>query len=1030
MTPFAGELQLSTPSGSDVFQVPDNGLVANPVVADFDGNGQLDYAALVNAGSNAVVYVFYNGRFGQPSTLTLPGGGVVKMVAGNFLGNGRPDLAVLGMDGTVYILPNQGGVIGNAYVATTLPGKVTYHDLAAGTFYHTATDRSHLVALFQDDNLNSGLFTFYINSPGPTEVTGLAEGLTNLAAGDINGDGLTDLFAGNEFLGGHPVVLYADGTGKFTATTMSSLGPGPTAVGDINGDGLLDLGVISDQVGYAIQGPVGTFTAISTAIPQGAGGFTASDVVLCDVNGDSRPDLVWLESDGVNAGASLWVALNSGTPNNWFTPAQVTSWTLAGNNALDFGAQLATGDIDGNGLLDVVVTDAGENNIVELVHNRTTFQQPPLPVQVQTAQNPTGLDFVNAQRPLPHFQDLGFESPQAPFASPPATDPLYWYNPSGSPWTFTGSAGLASNGSAFNSLQGDAPEGSQVAFLQQQGSFSQSIYFPAGSYSISFLAAQRADNNQTFQVEVDGNVVGTFTPVDAGYRPYATDGFPVTAGYHTVTFVGMIPAPADNSAFIDLVTLQLLPSVADYGFETPPVGSDSGAFAYRPIGSPWTFTDSAGVAGNGGAFTGGNPAAPEGSQVAFLQEQGTLSQSIYFPAGIYSLSFQAAQRRNVASSQTFRVEVDGAVVGTFTPSGTNYQSYATDGFPVTAGYHTITFVGLNPAGGDNTAFIDAVSIQLFRGLLDGGFEAPAAPFAAPPASDPSDWYDPNGSPWTFISGSIPGNGAGVAANGSSFTSGNPSAPEGNQVAFLQRRGSFSQEVYFPAGTYTISFLAAQRAGQASSQTVEVLIDYIALKDTITPTATSYQSYTTDKFTVTAGLHTIAFAGLDPSNDDNTAFIDAISIQVPPKTDLTLTRPPKPSGGDHTVGGGDQVVHVTPPTADPVLAQVTMQRSQRGRLMGATLIFNVPVDLDPNALRLVHRKRGRAVQNMSRGIQIIMGVQDGRTWVQLRLRSPRGKLLARGRYSLFIDNDLVRNTMTGVPLRGSAGSSQTEIQFSA
>jgi hypothetical protein len=99
-------------------------------------------------------------------------------------------------------------------------------------------------------------------------------------------------------------------------------------------------------------------------------------------------------------------------------------------------------------------------------------------------------------------------------------------------------------------------------------------------------------------------------------------------------------------------------------------------------------------------------------------------------------------------------------------------------------------------------------------------------------------------------------------------------------------------------------------------------------------------------------------------------------------------------------------------------------------MGATLIFNVPVDLDPNALRLVHMKRGRAVQNMSRGIQIIMGVQDGRTWVQLRLRSPRGKLLARGRYSLFIDNDLVRNTMTGSPLRGSAGSSQTEIQFSA
>src|SRR5262249_26207386 len=37
-------------------------------------------------------------------------------------------------------------------------------------------------------------------------------------------------------------------------------------------------------------------------------------------------------------------------------------------------------------------------------------------------------------------------------------------------------------------------------------------------------------------------------------------------------------------------------------------------------------------------------------------------------------------------------------------------------------------------------------------------------------------YNPTGSPWTFIGG------AGVAGNGSGFTSGNPNAPSGTQVA--------------------------------------------------------------------------------------------------------------------------------------------------------------------------------------------------------------------------------------------------------
>jgi hypothetical protein len=138
-----------------------------------------------------------------------------------------------------------------------------------------------------------------------------------------------------------------------------------------------------------------------------------------------------------------------------------------------------------------------------------------------------------------------------------------------------------------------------------------------------------------------------------------------------------------------------------------------GGFAYAPAGTPWSFSGGAGVAGNGSGFTSGNPAAPEGAQVGFLQQTGAFSQAVAgWAAGTYRISFDAAQRGNYqASQQDFEVLVDGAVVGTFTPAGPSYQGYTTATFTVAAGVHTIAFQGLDSAGGDNTAFIDDVAIS-------------------------------------------------------------------------------------------------------------------------------------------------------------------------------------------------------------------------------------------------------------------------------------------------------------------------------
>ena len=81
-------------------------------------------------------------------------------------------------------------------------------------------------------------------------------------------------------------------------------------------------------------------------------------------------------------------------------------------------------------------------------------------------------------------------------------------------------------------------------------------------------------------------------------------------------------------------------------------------------------------------------------------------------AGSYEVSLSAAQRANFgASNEAFQVKVDGTVVGTITPSGTSYATYTTAPFNVTAGSHTISFVGVDPSGADYTALIDQVRID-------------------------------------------------------------------------------------------------------------------------------------------------------------------------------------------------------------------------------------------------------------------------------------------------------------------------------
>ena len=485
--------------------------------------------------------------------------------------------------------------------------------------------------------------------------------------------------------------------------------------------------------------------------------------------------------------------------------------------------------------------------------------------------------------PLGQFADGGFESPQVGAG----TFGAFAYAPADTGWTFTpqsgaNGSGVTGNGSGFTAQNPNAPEGSQAAFLQGDGTMSQSVDLAAGTYAVSFLAAQRVQwqsgRQQDFQVLVDGAVAGTFVPPSGGaYWGCQAGPFTVTAGPHTIMFKGLDTAGGDNTAFVDdarvvaAVPAPVLP--ANAGFESPSVGSGTFyAFAYDPTNAGWAFAGNAGITGNGSGFTAQNPDAPEGGQVGFLQFAGsTISQSLTLAAGTYVVNFQAAQRVQWQyGRQDFQVLVDGAAVGTFKPASGTYAGYSTGAFAVAAGAHTIAFAGLDTAGGDNTAFIDAVRVVAAPGQpADAGFESPVVGTGA----FASFQYDPSGSPWAFAGH------AGLSGNGSGFTALNSNAPEGAQAAFLQfGDSSISQSLSLAAGAYAITFDAAQRViDQSAAQDFQVLVDGAVVGTFQPPASGAYTAFQTTAFAVTTGAHTITFKALDTAGGDNTAFIDAVTV---------------------------------------------------------------------------------------------------------------------------------------------------------
>ena len=297
------------------------GTSPNGVISvDFSGDKILDLA-VANYGSNNVSIVLGNGDGTFLSAVPYNVGiGPSALTAGDFAGNGKLDLAVANFgDNTVSILLGNGD----------------------GTF---ATAVSYPVG------------------NGPSAVV----------TGDFNGDGKLDLAIANQ--NDHTVsILLGNGDGTFQSHVDYPAGGSDVAglsIGDFNGDGKLDLAATNpstDQVSVLIGNGNGTFQA-PVPYSTGPSGSHPIAVAAADFDGDGVLDLAITNLN------SNTVAILLGNGNGTFKP-EVSYPAI--NGSLSGPSAIITGDFDGDGNVDLVITDQGDNSVSILVGNgHGTFQGP------------------------------------------------------------------------------------------------------------------------------------------------------------------------------------------------------------------------------------------------------------------------------------------------------------------------------------------------------------------------------------------------------------------------------------------------------------------------------------------------------------------------------------------------------------------------------------------------------------------------------------------------------------------------------
>ena len=425
--------------GDGTFQAPISvPLVSGPlVIADFNQDGKLDIAT----GGITILYGNGDGTF-QVQTLSLPG---TPLAAGDLNSDGKPDLvANNGSTGAnVETLLNEGGstftivqTLETNYTAVALAelksGQPLDLLIANPSGGEIGAELPGIVSLVKGNG--DGTFaTFPTYTADSVSVFDTSFGA--MAAADFNGDGKPDLAVGVsvfEKSGGYSdqIGLLLNNGAGFSPPIMTTL-QGDSGIlypvaADFNGDGKMDLAIVDGKgVAILLGNGDGTFQPEVDYSGIGNGSTGVLPVAVGDFNHDDKTDVLGMDSTGGlavilgNGNGTFGLPLNSPVGGYSTYPHAIAVADFDGDGKLDVaalvtglnpppllqimtgngdgtfsigpnyplaadGAAIATGDLNGDGIPDIVVALPSyiDNNVfpgsivVFLGKGDGTFQNP------------------------------------------------------------------------------------------------------------------------------------------------------------------------------------------------------------------------------------------------------------------------------------------------------------------------------------------------------------------------------------------------------------------------------------------------------------------------------------------------------------------------------------------------------------------------------------------------------------------------------------------------------------------------------
>ena len=301
-TSTAQFLSVSNPTTLQFTKFQDNAVAsAPPVVADFNGDGKLDFAESGETTGNGQypLMVYLGNGDGTFSSSTYSQISLQSFAVGEFNGDRRLDLAGTVCDSTptcylkIFLGNGDGTFSAGTSVQTPfqVPGTPVIGDFNG--------DGKLDVALIA---ANSGLYVYLGNGDGTLQSPVISDPTTPyqslVAVGDFNGDGKLDLIGFYFNFSDCELAFFAgNGDGTFqTPSTHYVLGPYTygVAAADLNGDGKLDLVVTQSTLanGYTVMLGNGDGTFTSQAPGYAYPGLQSVNPTIADINADGKLDLI------------------------------------------------------------------------------------------------------------------------------------------------------------------------------------------------------------------------------------------------------------------------------------------------------------------------------------------------------------------------------------------------------------------------------------------------------------------------------------------------------------------------------------------------------------------------------------------------------------------------------------------------------------------------------------------------------------------------------------------------------------------